>query len=211
MVLATTPVTLQHLEDHVGCGSRTMAEDFDPYYKWLGIPPHEQPPNHYRLLGIELFETNLDVITSASDRQIAYLRSFQTGPQMYVCQRLLNEVIAAQLILLDSSHKAAYDETLHALISGPNLTNESETIPLTPADIFLPVDEIVNQEPATDAHFESQPAVVLANTSRLRIERHRRVQPVFTTIAWLVASAVCVYALYLVLQAVVANLAPLAI
>jgi hypothetical protein len=25
---------------------------FDPYHVWLGIPPHEQPPNHYRLLGI---------------------------------------------------------------------------------------------------------------------------------------------------------------
>ena len=24
----------------------------DPYHVWLGIPPEEQPPNHYRLLGI---------------------------------------------------------------------------------------------------------------------------------------------------------------
>ena len=30
-----------------------MAANFDPYYKWLGIPPEEQPPNHYRLLGIQ--------------------------------------------------------------------------------------------------------------------------------------------------------------
>ena len=26
-------------------------EAIDPYHKWLGIPPHEQPANHYRLLG----------------------------------------------------------------------------------------------------------------------------------------------------------------
>ena len=29
-----------------------MSAGFDPLYKWLGIPPDEQPPHHYRLLGI---------------------------------------------------------------------------------------------------------------------------------------------------------------
>ena len=28
-----------------------MAEKFDPYHEWLGIPASEQPPDHYRLLG----------------------------------------------------------------------------------------------------------------------------------------------------------------
>ena len=32
------------------------SEEFDPYRKWLGIPPQEQPPNHYRLLGIAVFD-----------------------------------------------------------------------------------------------------------------------------------------------------------
>jgi hypothetical protein len=27
--------------------------EFDPYRKWLGIPPKDQPPHYYRLLGIE--------------------------------------------------------------------------------------------------------------------------------------------------------------
>ena len=35
---------------------------FDPYYQWLGIPPKDQPPDHYRLLALERFEPNLDVI-----------------------------------------------------------------------------------------------------------------------------------------------------
>ena len=39
-----------------------MAESFDPYRKWLGIPPKDQPPNHYRLLGIDLFEADAEVI-----------------------------------------------------------------------------------------------------------------------------------------------------
>ena len=28
---------------------------FDPWCSWLGIPPHEQPPTYYRLLGVPLF------------------------------------------------------------------------------------------------------------------------------------------------------------
>ena len=39
---------------------------FDPYHKWLGIPPEEQPPNHYRLLGLPPFEADLDVIDAAA-------------------------------------------------------------------------------------------------------------------------------------------------
>ena len=39
-----------------------MMTNFDAYYHWLGIPPKDQPPNHYRMLGIELFEDNRDVI-----------------------------------------------------------------------------------------------------------------------------------------------------
>lgn len=35
----------------------TLPENFDPYHKWLGIPPEEQPPHYYRLLGIKLFES----------------------------------------------------------------------------------------------------------------------------------------------------------
>jgi hypothetical protein len=32
------------------------AEKIDPYHLWLGIPRERQPPNHYTLLGVELFE-----------------------------------------------------------------------------------------------------------------------------------------------------------
>jgi hypothetical protein len=45
-----------------------MVEAFDPYYRWLGIPPSAQPPNHYCLLGLVDFEPDPDVIASAADR-----------------------------------------------------------------------------------------------------------------------------------------------
>ncbi len=41
---------------------------FDPYHKWLGIPAKDQPANHYRLLGLDLFEADAEVIESAAMR-----------------------------------------------------------------------------------------------------------------------------------------------
>ena len=43
---------------------------FDPYHKWLGIPPKDQPPNYYRLLAINLFESDAEVIDTAANRQM---------------------------------------------------------------------------------------------------------------------------------------------
>jgi hypothetical protein len=89
-----------------------MAERFDPYYKWLGIPPKDQPPNHYRLLGLELFESDPEVIDAAANRQMAYVHEAATGEYFKESQRILNELAAARRCLLDAQKKAAYDETL---------------------------------------------------------------------------------------------------
>ena len=89
-----------------------MTQAFDPYHKWLGIPPDEQPPHHYRLLGIKPFEADPDVIQSAADRQMVHLRSFQTGKNAECSQRLLNEVATAKICLLNPEKKAAYDKRL---------------------------------------------------------------------------------------------------
>jgi len=78
-----------------------MAGPIDPYHRWLGIPPQDQPPNHYRLLGLQLFEDDADVIESAADQRMAHLRTFQTGTHSRLSQKLLNEVAAAKLCLLD--------------------------------------------------------------------------------------------------------------
>ena len=88
-----------------------MAE-FNPYHKWLGIPLNEQPPNHYRLLGITLFESDPDVIETAADRQMAHVQRYKTGQYSRTSQDLLNELSAAKLCLLVPARKAAYDETL---------------------------------------------------------------------------------------------------
>jgi hypothetical protein len=89
-----------------------MADSFDPYHKWLGILPKDQPPNHYRLLAIELFESDPDVIEAAADRQMSHLRGYQTGKHCAHSQKLLNECAAARLTLLNPEKKADYDGQL---------------------------------------------------------------------------------------------------
>lgn len=89
-----------------------MSEGFDPLYTWLGIPPEEQPPDYYRLLGLCAFEDNPDVIECAADRQIAYIRTVQAGPHAGLAQELLNHLAAARVCLLDPIKKAEYDAWL---------------------------------------------------------------------------------------------------
>lgn len=95
-----------------------MAGSFDPYHRWLGIPPKDQPPNHYRLLGLELFEDDPDVVQSAADQRMGHLRTFQTGKHGHLSQRLLNEVAAARVCLLNAKKRAAYDELLRQKLAG---------------------------------------------------------------------------------------------
>jgi formylglycine-generating enzyme required for sulfatase activity len=89
-----------------------MSDHFDPYHRWLGIPPEDQPPNHYRLLGLNPSESDREVIRDAADRQMAHVRTYQLGPHSALSQRVLNELGAAAACLLDPQKKAAYDATL---------------------------------------------------------------------------------------------------
>lgn len=89
-----------------------MGVPFDPYHKWLGIAPKDQPPNHYRLLAIDLFESDPDVIDGAADQRMTFLRTCANGPNVAHSQELLNEIAAARLCLLNPEAKAAYDANL---------------------------------------------------------------------------------------------------
>lgn len=92
---------------------------FDPYHRWLGIPPQEQPADYYRLLGIARFESNPDVIQEAADRQMAHVKTHVRGPQAAESQRLLNELAAARLCLLHPAEKRSYDERLKSAPRSP--------------------------------------------------------------------------------------------
>jgi hypothetical protein len=91
-----------------------MVQTFDPYQKWLGISAKDQPPNHYRLLGIDLFETDLDAIANVADQRRLYVCGFQTGENSALAQRILDEIVVARECLLNPQKKAEYDRQLRA-------------------------------------------------------------------------------------------------
>jgi hypothetical protein len=95
----------------------TMSDEFDPYLKWLGIPPKFQPPTHYRLLGLEAFESDPDAIENAADRQMAHLRTFRNGKRVELAERMLNEIAEAKVCLLNDEKKTDYDAKLRAIES----------------------------------------------------------------------------------------------
>jgi pSer/pThr/pTyr-binding forkhead associated (FHA) protein len=86
--------------------------DYDAFYVWLGIPPEEQPPNHYRLLGIPVFESNPEVIRNAADRQAIFVKRLGVNQFEEIGQGILNEIMNAKLCLLKSDKKMQYDVEL---------------------------------------------------------------------------------------------------
>ncbi|TWU41608.1 hypothetical protein Q31b_30590 [Novipirellula aureliae] len=125
---------------------------FDPLHKWLGIPADEQPPNHYRLLGISLFESDLDVIDAATDKHLAYLHHFANGEHGREAEQLANQLSRVRLQLIDPEQKAAYDAELRAQLtpsveaeSNHELDREGWYLRHSPDEIFGPfsLDDLI--------------------------------------------------------------------
>ena len=91
-----------------------MLSDIDPYHQWLSIPPKDQPPDHYRLLGLARFEANVEVIARAAEKRLEYLRTLQTSAEAKECERLRGEMEHARATLLEPHRKAVYDALLRA-------------------------------------------------------------------------------------------------
>jgi hypothetical protein len=89
-----------------------MPVPFDPYQQWLGISRSEQPPTHYRLLGLDPFEPCFELIQTAAEQKTAFLCSQLTGEHSELARRLTVEVAAARTCLSDPAARAAYDEQL---------------------------------------------------------------------------------------------------
>jgi formylglycine-generating enzyme required for sulfatase activity len=88
--------------------------DFDPYHIWLGISETARPISKYRLLAIDDFEDNREVIGAAAERQTIYLRTLQAGEHEVLVAQLLNEVSQARVCLLDGKSKSRYDTQLRS-------------------------------------------------------------------------------------------------
>ncbi|MGE0609214.1 MAG: formylglycine-generating enzyme family protein, partial [Pirellulales bacterium] len=124
-----------------------MAE-FDAYHKWFGIPARDQPPHHYRLLGLDPFESDPDVIDAAAEQRMTFLQTCANGPYTALSQELMNEVVAARLCLLDRAKKSLYDSRLQAeadglrtrsLVAGGLVSSAMPTPPPAPVPVPMPV------------------------------------------------------------------------
>ena len=158
-----------------------MTDKIDFYHKWLGIPPEEQPADHYRLLGIKRFESDLDVITNAADRQMRHIKTFQNGPYSDESQQLLNEISAARVCLSKEAQKAEYDEALK------KLEQPTETVSQ---------DQPSHVEPSPDNEIEFVPTLKPRVTAR----RKRSSWKWSTLVAGLVSGVIAGLLLFMAMQ-----------
>lgn len=130
------------------------------YEKWLGIRKEHQPPSLYRLLAIDTFESDTDIIANAADSRMGFVRQFQVGENAKLSAEILNELARAQVTLLNPQKKAAYDAQLRASLSstaGKELDEERESqslkvaIPLEIAPGVKPILRARKLEPVKPA------------------------------------------------------------
>ena len=96
-----------------------MPIEFDPYLEWLGIQSTERPLDHYALLGLTRFESSEALIDQHSVQRIELLQDIATGSeQVEISQKILNEVSAARVCLLDRQKRIKYDLQLKKQLAG---------------------------------------------------------------------------------------------
>jgi hypothetical protein len=90
---------------------------FNPYREWLGIPDGAATPNHYRLLGLRLFEDSPAAISTAATRLGGIVCQHLSGPYVNEARHLLKELETARHCLLNPSTRAQYDAALRQQLS----------------------------------------------------------------------------------------------
>ena len=181
---------------------------FDPYYEWLGIPPKDQPPHHYRLLGVELYEDHLTAIDAAANRIMAYLQELSNGDNGALAQQLLNEVSAARVCLLNKKRKAAYDQTLKTTLSNKKQKKKNQPAvakhpPPLPTAAPLGADEEapfpalgkteVPQTSTEDRRQETAPAAASRRTGSRAKQGEKRIVMVAIGLLLIVAVGLGIY------------------
>lgn len=124
-------------------------EHFDPYRKWLGISATDKPPNHYRLLGLVLFESDLDVIDGAAERQISSIRHHLGGQHADEAARVLEELAEARRCLLLPAAKADYDAVLKSQAATINPASSTSLPELPEPRVKRRTSTKVSASPAT--------------------------------------------------------------
>lgn len=88
------------------------SDEFDPYYRWLGIPKDQRPPNHYQLLGIAATEDDRKTIEDAIQRQTNLIKTQREPEQDEIANRVLYEIQEAGITVLDPYCRKEYDASI---------------------------------------------------------------------------------------------------
>ena len=140
--------------------SRSQTLEFDAQHYWLGIPRHQRPASNCRLLGISEGEQNADVVQSAAERQISFVRKFASGDKATEANTLLQQLSRARSTLLRIASVSPPD---HA--SDPGDTDLlDEHVEILPPE---PEVELFDEVPASDPRWVSANTIddPLANVS----------------------------------------------
>ncbi|MGD9126456.1 MAG: hypothetical protein PVH19_03675 [Planctomycetia bacterium] len=169
----------------------------DAYHLWLGIPPSEQPPDAYRLLGLSLFESNPEVIRIAADRQTTHLRMFQLGEHATLSQKLLNEVATARVTLLNPEKKAVYDRQLADSLGMENV-KPGQRVPIGGHPVE-PLDSLFDDPLADETAVKGD--VILSRRALKRWVRWRRtIGPFIWPVIMVLLMGTAIYMTFLVIQ-----------
>ena len=101
-------------------------------------PRRAAPPNHYRLLGVAIYESDPEVLLNAADRQMSHVRTFQSGKHSDESQKLLNEIATAKVCLLNAEKKTVYDSQLRTAEEPPQAILVAPPPPPPPLELAEP-------------------------------------------------------------------------
>ena len=87
---------------------RTTSGNFDPYHKWLGLPPGKWMPNHFELLGLSIDEEDPSVIELAIKRQRDFMKGMRGGKFPELVNQILIQIQDAEITLLEPDSRRLY-------------------------------------------------------------------------------------------------------
>jgi hypothetical protein len=87
----------------------------DLYTQWLGVPAGARPPDHYALLRLPRFCSDLEKIEAAAQRQLDALDRYAIHPELPkrdACHQMMSEVARARIVLTHPQKRQEYDQVL---------------------------------------------------------------------------------------------------
>jgi hypothetical protein len=102
-----------------------MAEEFNPYYTFLGLDEELTSPSHYQLLRLQEQESDSEKIQAAAAKAATRVRSHRPGEHAAQWATLLDEIQAAKECLLDPTRRQEYEQK-RGRPSGPRSAGPAE-------------------------------------------------------------------------------------